>query len=145
MSIGYGVATRSAVMGRIDAALERWKSPRFATIVYTVVLPAIISLPTWHKQLTEFLGSLEIRLPTDLVVKFIANNVSTDSMFFLGTVAPGYLLAIPITSFLAKRGLFIGNKPGRICYPGEQAGPGAYYSKEREYLAALGCEYAKRR
>src|SRR5262249_40348676 len=48
-------ATRSVVLGRIDAALERWKFPRFATVVYTIVLPAIISLPTWYKQFTEFL------------------------------------------------------------------------------------------
>src|SRR5262249_39233899 len=130
-------ATRSVVLGRIDAALERWKFPRFATVVYTIVLPAIISLPTWYKQFTEFLTSLHISLPPD-AVKFVAANLSTDSLLFLGLAAPGYLLAIPITSFLAKRGLFVGNKLDRICFPGEQAGPGVYYSKEREILSSVG-------
>jgi hypothetical protein len=128
---------RSAVLGRIDVALERWKAPRIATIVYTIVVPAIISLPTWYKQFTEFLSSLEIQLPTHLVVKFITDNLPTDSLFWVG-VAATYLLAIPITSFLAKRGLFVGNKPDRICFPGDEAGPGVYYSKEREILSSVG-------
>src|SRR5438046_2468297 len=69
--------TRSTLLGRIDAALERWKAPRVTAIVYTVVLPAIISLPSWYKQLVEFLGSLGVRMPTDVVINFISENMST--------------------------------------------------------------------
>src|SRR6266403_2479969 len=50
--------TRSTLLGRLDAALERWKSPRTGAIFYTVILPGIISLPTWYKQLIEFLESV---------------------------------------------------------------------------------------
>src|SRR5437667_1287342 len=56
--------TRSTLLGRLDAALERWKSPRVTAIFYTVILPGIISLPTWCKQLIEFLGSFGVRMPT---------------------------------------------------------------------------------
>jgi hypothetical protein len=41
---------RSALLNRLDAARERWKSPRFAAIFVTVLLPGIISFPTWYKQ-----------------------------------------------------------------------------------------------
>jgi hypothetical protein len=50
--------TRSTLLGRLDAALERWKSPRTGAIFYTVILPGIISLPAWYKQLIEFLYHL---------------------------------------------------------------------------------------
>ena len=124
--------TRSTLLGRIDAALERWKAPRVTAIVYTVVLPAIISLPSWYKQLVEFLGSLGVRMPTDVVINFISENMSTDTLIILAALSPGYLLTIPITAFLAKRGVFIGISPDRICFPGGQGGSGNYYSKERE-------------
>jgi hypothetical protein len=130
--------TRSAILGRLDAALERWKSPRVTAVFWSVILPAIISLPTWYKQLIEFLGSLGLRMPTDVVVNFISENFSTDTLIILGTSAPGYLVVIPITAFLAKRGVFIGLKPQRVCFPGEQEGPGIYYSKEREILSSVG-------
>jgi hypothetical protein len=130
--------TRSTLLGRIDAALERWKAPRVTAILYTLVLPAIISLPSWYKQLVEFLGSLGVRMPTDVVVNFISENISTDTLIILAALSPGYLLTIPITSFLGKRGVFIGISPDRICFPGGQGGSGIYYSKEREILGAVG-------
>ena len=131
-------AARSSLLGRVDAALERWKSPRVTAIFWTVILPAIISLPTWYKQLIEFLGALGLRMPTDVIVNFISENFSTDTLIILGTSAPSYLVLIPITAFLAKRGVFIGLKPQRVCFPGEQDGPGIYYSKEREILSSVG-------
>jgi hypothetical protein len=130
--------TRSTLLGRIDAALERWKSPRVTAVLYTVVLPGIISLPTWYKEFIEFLGLLGVRMPTDVVVNFISQNMSTDSLIILAALSPGYLLTIPLTAFLAKRGLFIGRSPDRICFPGGQGGSGIYYSKEREILNSVG-------
>ncbi len=91
--------TRSTLLGRLDAALERWKSPRTGAIFYTVILPGIISLPTWYKQLIEFLGSFGVRPLTDVLVNFISENFSTDTLIILGTSAPGYLVIIPITAF----------------------------------------------
>jgi len=99
--------TRSTLLGRLDAALKRWKIPRATAIVYTVVSPAIISLPSWYKQLVEFLGSIGLRMPTDVVINFISENISTDTLIILAALSPGYLLTIPITAFLAKRGVFI--------------------------------------
>jgi hypothetical protein len=130
--------TRSALLGRLDASIERWKAPRLAGALYTVVLPAIISLPTWYKEFIDFLGSLGIHMPTDVVANFIPKQMSPDSLLILGLLAPGYLLAFPVTAFLAKRGLFIGINPDGICFPGGQGGAGIYYSKEREILDSVG-------
>ncbi len=136
-------ATRSALLGRLDAALERWKSPQFTAVFYSVVVPAIMWFPAWYKQLIEFVGSLGIRMPTDVVTNFISENLSTNSMINLGKFGLGYLIAIPITAFLAKRGLFIGRNPDRICFPGGQGGWESTLRKEK-YLIVLDCEYLKR-
>jgi len=130
--------TRSALLGRLDASIERWKAPRFAGALYTVVLPAIFTLLTWYKQFIDFLGSLGIRMPTNVVANFISGQMSPDSLLILGLLAPGYLLAFPVTAFLAKRGLFIGINADGICFPGGQGGAGIYYSKEREILNSVG-------
>jgi hypothetical protein len=131
-------ATRSALLGRLDAALERWKAPRFSALFFTAILPTIVAVPAYYKQLIEFLGSLGIHMPTDVVFRFIAEKVSTDfwSMVIALSV-PGYLLAIPVTALLAKRGLFLGAAPNRICFPGGQGGTGIY-AKEREILSGVG-------
>jgi hypothetical protein len=63
--------------------------------------------------------------------------MSTHSTVILALFVPGYLLAIPTTAFLAKRGLFIGTKLDRICFPGGEEGSGAY-AKEREILNSVG-------
>jgi hypothetical protein len=55
-------ATRSALLGRLDAALERWKAPRFTALFFTVVLPTIVAVPAYYKQLIEFLASFGIFL-----------------------------------------------------------------------------------
>jgi len=48
---GISDATRAALTGRLDAALERWKSPRFATLFFTVLLPGVVvSVPTWNRH-----------------------------------------------------------------------------------------------
>ena len=130
-------ATKSALQGRIDAALERWKTFRFTAIFSTVLVPVIIGFPTWWKDTTEFLVGLGIRLPTDLFVNFIGQNTSPFWRLFFGSLALGYLLAIPITACLAKRGLFLGRDPRRICFPGEEAGSGIYRN-EREILGSVG-------
>jgi hypothetical protein len=132
-------ATRPALLNRVDAGLERWKAPRFTAVFWSVVLPAIIALPGWHKQLVESLGSLGIRMPTEMVANFLSEKMTTDSWIFIAMSLPGYLLAIPITAFLAKRGLFVGRSPDRICFPGGQGGFGIY-AKEREILETVGVQ-----
>src|SRR5262249_53276946 len=79
---------RSALLGRLDAALERWKSPRFAAIFYNVVLPAIISLPTWYTHFSEFMGSLGIGMPTGMVANFISENMSANVSIWLAMSTP---------------------------------------------------------
>jgi hypothetical protein len=130
-------ATRSTLLARLDAALERWKSPQFAAIFYTVLLPTIASFPNWYKQLTEFLGLFEIHMPASVAVNFVSENMSTVVVHSLGAISLGYLFAIPITAFLAKRGLFLGADTRRICFPGRQGGCGVY-SKEEEILGRVG-------
>jgi hypothetical protein len=134
---GLSEATRSTLLTRLDAALERWKSPRFAAFFWTVLLPGIIAFPPWYKQLTEFMGSFGISMPTGGAVGFVSENMSVGGMIMLGMTTLGYLLAVPVTAFLAKRGLFVGAGRGRICFPGGQEGSGAYL-KEREILGSVG-------
>lgn len=131
-------ATQSALLGRLDASIERWKAPRFAGAIYTVVLPAIISLPTWYKQFIDFIGSFGIRMPTEVVSNFVSAQISPDRLLITGLYIPGYLLIFLVTAFMAKRGLFIGRNRDRICFPGEQEGSGVYYSKEKEILESVG-------
>jgi hypothetical protein len=129
---GLGDATRSALVGRLDSALERWKTPRFGTLRLTVLWTSIISLPAWSKQLTDFLGWLGIE--TNTVSKLFSENISTGGLVFFGLTGLGYLFAVPITAFLSKRGVFIG--ADRIWFPGWQEGSGAYL-KEREILGSV--------
>jgi hypothetical protein len=131
--------TRSALLNRVDAGLERWKAPRFAASLYAVVLPAIIALPGWYKTLSEFFGSLGVGMPTDVVVKLLSEKMTPDSWMLMAMFLPGYLLAIPITAFLAKRGLFVGRSPDRICFPGGQGGS-EIYAKERDILETVGVQ-----
>jgi hypothetical protein len=131
--------TRPALLNRVDAGLERWKAPRFAAVFWSVVLPAMIALPGWHKQLVESLGSVGIRMPTEMVVNFLSEKMTTDSWILIAMSLPGYLLAIPITAFLAKRGLFVGRSSDRICFPGGQEGSGIY-AKERDILGTVGVQ-----
>jgi hypothetical protein len=130
-------AKRLALLSRLDGALERWKSPRFAALFYTVVLPGVISLPAWYKQLVEFVESFGFRMPTDVFANLISEKMSTSVLILLAIITPGYLLALPLTAFLAKRGLFLGSRPDRLCFPGGQGGSGIY-SKEREILDGVG-------
>jgi len=133
---GLSDATRSALLARLDAALQRWKTPRFKTVFLTVLVPGIIAFPSWYKQFIDFLGSVGIHLPTDVVANFIS-NMTPGELTIYGSNGIGYLLAIPVSNILAKRGLFLGCKPNRICFPGGQDGPGAYL-KEKEILGNLG-------
>jgi hypothetical protein len=130
---GLTDASRSALVGRLDSALERWKPSRFGTLRLTVLWTAIISLPAWSKQLTDFLGWMGIQ--TDALTKLFSENISTGGLIFFGLIGIGYLLAVPVTAFLAKRGLFLG--ADRVWFPGCQEGSGAYL-KEREILGSVG-------
>jgi hypothetical protein len=129
---GLSDTTRSALAGRLDSALQLWKPPRFGTLRLTVLWTSIISLPAWSKQLTDLLGWLGIQ--TDTVAKFFSENISTGGLIYFGLIGLGYLLAVPITAFIAKRGLFIG--ADRIWFPGWQERPGSYL-KESEILGSV--------
>jgi len=129
-------ATRSALLGRLDASIDRWKAPRFAGAFYTVVLPAVIALPTWYKQFVDFM--LGIGMPTEAVANFVSEQLSPDTLLILGLYIPAYLLVFLVTASLAKRGIFLGGNRDRICFPGEQEGAGIYYSKEKEILDSVG-------
>jgi hypothetical protein len=120
---GLADATRSALMGRLDSALERWNPPRYATLFFTFVVPAIIWLP---EKLTDFVRWLG--LSTETVA------ISPVALLVLGQFAIYYLLAVPVTAFMAKRGLFLG--ADRIWFPGWQDGDGAY-QKEREIFGSV--------
>ena len=126
-------ATRVALLERLDVALEQWKSPRFNAIFWTVLLPGVIWLPTWGKQITDCLSYFEIHLP----VGAIEPHISREGLLLIAMSVVGYLLIIPLTAFLSKRGLFIGRNSNRIWFPGGQEG-GEVYSKEREILATVG-------
>jgi hypothetical protein len=126
---GLADATRSALMGRLDSVLERWNPPRYATLFYTFVVPAIFWLPQKLNDFVNWLG-----LSTETVA------ISPVALLVLGQFAISYLLAVPVTAFMAKRGLFLG--ADRIWFPGWQDGDGAY-QKEREIFGALNCAYVK--
>jgi hypothetical protein len=78
-------------------------------------------------------------MPTEMVATFVSEKMTTGSWILIAMALPGYLLAIPITAFLAKRGLFVGRSPDRICFPGGQGGSGIY-AKEREILETVGVQ-----
>ncbi|MBO4224889.1 hypothetical protein [Bradyrhizobium neotropicale] len=129
-------ATRSALLARLDAALERWKPAPLQALFFSVLFPAVISFPSWWKAWTELLKSFGIHIPTELVGNVVP-NISPILLIFFGATACSYALTIPTTGFMAKRGLFIGGEVDMICFPGRQEGCGAY-RKEREILGGVG-------
>ncbi|TYO67180.1 hypothetical protein FXV83_08300 [Bradyrhizobium hipponense] len=137
--LGDGISdtARSALLGRLDAAIERWKSPQLTTVFTTILLPAIASFPSWYKQLTEFSALFAVRLPPSLVANFTADQISPFALHSLYSFGLSFLIAIPMTALLAKRGLFLGADPGRICFPGGQEGQGVY-AKESAILSSVG-------
>jgi hypothetical protein len=141
---GISDATRTTVLKRLDVALEHWKSPRFAVFFFTVLVPGVVGLPAWVKQFTEFLDSLGIHLPTGAIASFASQHISQGGLLALGIVAFTYLLTVPCTAFMAKRGLFIGRDPTRIYFPGGQGGDVVYF-KEREILAGVGVHASEAR
>ena len=104
--------------------------------LFSILLPGIISAPAWIKQVAELPGLLGTNLPTEAVAA-LTPTISRQILALVGGFAVFYLLSVPLTSFLAKRGLFIGRQPNRFCFPGGQDGAGIY-SKEREILASVG-------
>lgn len=137
--LGDGISdtARSALLGRLDAAIERWKSPQVTAAFTTILLPALASLPSWYKQLTEFFALFAVPLPPSLVANFAADQISPFVLHSLYSFGFAFLIAIPMTAFLAKRGLFLGADPGRICFPGGQDGHGVY-PKEKAILGGVG-------
>jgi hypothetical protein len=132
---GLSDATRSALISRLDGALERWKTPRFTAVFFSALLPGIISVPGWSKQVSEFAGTVGI--PTDAVTEYVSRTSSSGYLGFVFLLTVGYLLAIPVTAFLAKRGLFVGRSSEMVCFPGGQGGP-VTYAQETEILGRAG-------
>ena len=130
---GLADATRSTLTGRLDSALEQWSPPRYATLFFSFVVPAILYLPTLSDKLTHFVEWLGFRLPTEYAATLLS-QASPGALITLGSTAFGYLIAVPVTAFLAKRGLFLG--ADRIWFPGWQDGSGAY-QKEREIFSSV--------
>ena len=126
---GLGDATRSTLTSRLDSAIERWSPPRYATLFFTFVVPAVLYLPTLAGKLTQFVESLGFRLPTEYAATLVSEP---GAIIALGQFAFFYLIGVPFTAFLAKRGLFIG--ADRIWFPGWHDGSGAY-QKEREIFS----------
>jgi len=62
-------------------------------------------------------------------------TTSPAALLFFGSMAIFYLLTVPITASIAKRGLFLG--ADRILFPGWQDGDGAY-QKERAIFGSVG-------
>ena len=121
---GLTDATRSALMGRLDSVLERWNPPRYATLFFSFVVPAMFWLPDKLIGFVNWLG-----LSTETA------TISPAALLFFGQLAIFYLLTVPITASIAKRGLFLG--ADRIWFPGWQDGDGAY-QKEREIFGSVG-------
>jgi hypothetical protein len=120
---GLTDATRSALMRRLDSVLEGWNPPRYATLFYTFVVPAMFWVPEKLIDFVKWLG-----LSTETVA------ISPGALLVLGQFAISYLLTVPVTAFMAKRGLFLG--ADRIWFPGWQDGDGAY-QKEREIFGSV--------
>jgi hypothetical protein len=130
-------AARAALLARLDAALKRWSFPNFGTIFLTVLLPGVIALPSYAKQLTDFLGYFGISVPMDAIDSTFTSYVQPELLKLLAIFGCTYLFAVPCTAFLAKRGLFIGADTKFIWFPGGREGDGIY-SKEREILGGVG-------
>ena len=130
-------AERATLLARVDAALERWKAPRFTALFFTALVPAIISFPSWYKNSNDVLTSLGFLVTPNDAVGFVAQYISPEGLRFFGLSALVYLLGVPVTAFLAKRGLFMGRDADRIYFPGGQAGCGIY-AQEREILHGVG-------
>jgi hypothetical protein len=128
---GLADATRSTLTARLDSVLERWSPLRYATLFLTFVVPAVLYLPALVGKLTQFVESLGFRLPTEYAASLLSQP---GAIIALGQLAFGYLIAVPFTAFLAKRGLFLG--ADRIWFPGWQDGSGAY-QKEREIFGSV--------
>jgi len=130
-------ATRATLVGRIDAVLDRWKSPRLAAVFFTVLLPGIVSALAWIRQSTELFRFFGTNYSLSAIGSFIAQEAHDREAMATVVIIVFYLLSVPGTAFLAKRGLFIGRPLNRICFPGGQEG-GEVYFKEREILAGVG-------
>jgi len=103
---------------KIDSALNFWGQSS----------PARIFL-TWGPPL---IGLLPIEL-----VKFMSPSRFPPWGQLLAIFSFGYLLAIPLSAFVAKRGLMLGGAGREAYYPGFLQGSG-YYTREREVLSAIG-------
>jgi hypothetical protein len=84
-------ATRAALLPRLDAALERWKTPRFMLGIITLLVPAltlVTSLLNGFKQAIENLKAIGIDVPTNIVIPL--PNISSAELFLLFLSGFGY-------------------------------------------------------
>lgn len=123
---GLTDATRSTLITRLDSALERWNPPRYAALFFSFVVPTMPAIFWLSDKLTDLVERLGSRLPI--------SDLSPGALIVFGWSAVAYVIAIPATAFLAKRGLFLG--ADRIWFPGWQDGNGAY-QKEKQIFGSV--------
>src|SRR5262249_2669651 len=94
--------TRASLFSRIDSALERYKSPRFTAMF---LAPGILTLPTYYISFIKILEYFKIDIQSD-EIRHLMSEIDWDNVEIVSLVAIAYLLSVPFTGFLAKRGLF---------------------------------------
>jgi hypothetical protein len=129
---GLSDATRSALVSRLNAAIEEWKVPRFTAAIFA--LPAVISVLDGFAKLMEW---LDIRVSVSTLALLGSDSMSRVDLTTYGGAIISYLVGIPVTAFIVKRGIFLNGDSGRVYYPGEENGPGNY-AIERDILGKVG-------
>ncbi|MGD4018441.1 hypothetical protein QT609_22685, partial [Xanthomonas citri pv. citri] len=87
---GLSDQARSALLVRVDAAIERWKSPQLTAILTTVLAPAIASFPSWYKQVSEFFALFAIPLPQSISANFAYEYLSPATLHSLFAIGFGF-------------------------------------------------------
>jgi hypothetical protein len=117
LATGFSEDIAKVSLAKIDRALNFWEASSPKQVILTwgplLISPAI--------ELVRWLN------PSS----FPAWSVPLAILSF------GYILSIPISAFVVKRGLMLGGSGREAYYPGFLLGPG-YYAREREILGAMG-------
>jgi hypothetical protein len=73
---------RSASLQRLDAALERWRTPRLPTLIFTGLLPGLIAVLDWSRRINELSTWLGLTMPTNVgsaIYSWAAKNFSIEA------------------------------------------------------------------
>jgi hypothetical protein len=82
-------------MDRLGAALDERKSPRLAALFFSIILPGVISAPTWIKKVLEPPGLLGIDLPSRDAVAALIPTIPKQNLALIGGFAVSYLCQFP--------------------------------------------------